>query len=219
MPKDAQLRESLSSIALLEFLTPHPQNPSTLARAWMSGFLSKAANRRVIIAAAHFDPSSRNFEARFPDLAMKLPLTLALRQFDDTRRMDVAVFSFDEPGSAHLCRPLEVAADSTFSVGDEVYIAGYPLPDLLQKHYGLPQPMLVVKKGVVSAKIAANNGRASLIILDVIWDVGMSGGPVIHAASGKVVGIVSSRPQIDNQPIEIVASPSGDQILAALGSI
>jgi len=212
------LSDVLPSVPLLSFRCPHPQDPSTMAQAWLSGFLVAVDDQKLIVTAAHFPnrDRSRDFEAQFTDPPMKIALSLAIHRFEEAGRWDVAVLRVNDPASIRLLKPLKVAEDTTFSVGDDVYIAGYPMPDKLQEHYDLTSPLLVVKKGVVASKLAGTNRNPPFIILDTIWDVGMSGGPVIHACTGNVIGVVSSRPQIDNIPLEIVASPSGDQILGAI---
>ena len=182
----------------------------------MSSFLVNIEGQKLIVTAGHFPQGSRDFEAVFTEPPMRARLTLASHKFDEAGTWDVAALKVNDPPSVEPYNPLSIASDAAFSVGDEVYIAGYPFPDVLQGYYGLTSPMLVVKKGVVGAKIAGRNGKGPLIILDVIWDMGMSGGPVIHARTGKVIGVIASRPLIDGTPIEIVTCPSGDQILRVI---
>lgn len=212
------LADILSSVPLLSFRCPDPQDLSTMGQGLLSSFVVDVDDQKIIVTAAHFPDRdrSKDFKAQFTDPPMKIGLSLAVRQYDEADWWDVALLYADEPASLNSCKPLKIAEDTTFSVGDEAYMLGYPFSDILKKNYGLTSPLLVVKKGVVAAKIPRRDGKAPLVILDSIWDTGMSGGPVIHAATGNVIGVVSSRPMVDDVPIEIVTSPSGDQILEVI---
>lgn len=73
--------------------------------------------------------------------------------------------------------------------GDEVIVLGYPL--------GIPY--LSAARGIISAKYRYPSHMARLvelhvIQLDVAINLGNSGGPVLDARTGHVIGIVSTRP-------------------------
>ena len=217
--RESSLAGTLPSVASLQFLHPHSRSPTGFAAAWLTGFVVQAGPAKYIVSAAHFEARSHSFVGRFLGQGLSSPLTLALRQFDDARRKDVAIFSVDDPSVAAALAPAVVAPDEHFSVGDEAYIVGYPYIDVLRDYYKVHEPIQIVKKGVVSAKIARTADRSPLVLLDAIWDQGMSGGPVIHATTGHVIGVVSSRPIVQGQMVEFITCPSGDQILEALSAV
>jgi hypothetical protein len=218
MPEPGVAR-ALASVALLELLHPSPQSPMAFVTAFLSGFAVTSGSSTYVVSAGHFDARSHRFVARFLPLGSTSPLTLALREFDEARRRDVAIFSVDDPSVRQRLTAAIPLSDEAFSVGDEAYIVGYPCPDVLMRYYGVREPIQVVKKGVVSAKIERAGDRSPLLLLDAIWDQGMSGGPVIHAGTGRVIGVVSSRPIVGGQMLEFVACPSGDQVLDALSRL
>jgi len=209
----------LASVPLLQFLHPHPRSSTGFVAAWLTGFVAEADSTKYIVSAAHFDARSHSFSARFFQQSLASPITLRLRQFDGAVGEDVAIFSVDDSSVTAALAPLTIAADETFSVGDEAYIIGYPHPDLLKNHYKLDSPLQLVKKGVVGAKVPPGPGRSAFLLLDAIWDQGMSGGPVIQAATAAVIGLVSARPMLDGRPLEFISCPSGDQILDALSAV
>jgi hypothetical protein len=226
---ESRLTGTLASVASLQFLHPYPPAPMGLeflrprppseagfTPASLTGFVVDAGSAKYVVSAGHFEARSHSFVGHFLHQGLSSPLTIALRQFDDARRKDVAIFCIDDRSVDARLPSAVVASDAQFSVGDEAYIVGYPCPDLLRVHYNAAEPIEVVKKGVVSARIERTGELSPLLLLDAIWDEGMSGGPVIHAATGNVIGIVSSRPVIDTHPLEFISCPSGDQILDAL---
>jgi hypothetical protein len=216
---ESTLAATLASVALLEFQHPDPRMPGVFRYAALSGFVVEAGRANYTVSAAHFDARSHSFVGRFFGQGARSSLSIALRELDQARNKDIAVFSVDNASVAARLSPAPVAADSDFSVGDDAYIVGYPYPDLLRDHWKLDDPIQVVKKGVVSAKVAPRADRSAFLLLDAIWDQGMSGGPVIHAATGHVIGVVSSRPIVQGQMLEFITCPSGDQILEALSRL
>lgn len=216
---ESTFTEALTSVALLQFLHPWPTSPSGFSAASLSGFVVEAGLTKYVVSAAHFEARSHRFVARFLDQGLDSPLTVALREFDEARGKDVALFSIDDSSVRARLRSAVVASDERFAVSDEAYIVGYPCPDVLKDYYRVDNPVQVLKKGIVSAKIGRTADRAPLLLLDAIWDQGMSGGPVIHATTGHVIGVVSSRPVVKNQMLEFITCPSGDQILDALSRL
>src|SRR6266516_6629635 len=188
---------------------PMPTAPGGMTRGWMTCFVvDENEGDRLVVSAGHFPSGSQGFSVEFLKPKMKLSLELDVQRFTEGSCWDVALFNANDPSSLMLVPPLQIASDETVSIGDEVYIAGFPYSDLLTGYFRVSDPVLVTKKGVVGAKLPKRNGNGAVLILDVIWDVGMSGGPVIHGPTGHVIGLVSSRPQIDSNPMEIVWSPS-----------
>jgi len=83
-----------------------------------------------------------------------------------------------------LGSPLVVRSDPTLALGEDLTVAGFPLPELVTTG-------LTVTAGTVSA-LAGPNDKRSLFQLTAPIQPGNSGGPVLDV-TGSVIGVVVSK--------------------------
>lgn len=92
--------------------------------------------------------------------------------------LDIALLSVDADFS--FLPQLELADNDSLSIGDKVYVAGFP--------YGMP---FTVTEGSISSPKQLMSGR-NYIQTDAAVNPGNSGGPIINS-EGKVVGVTVSK--------------------------
>ena len=87
--------------------------------------------------------------------------------------------------------PLDVAAATTVTVSEEVFICGYPYGNMLLEPRGKPYRFgPVVQQGYVSGLAPfAGTDAPQEILLDVRTADKMSGSPVVRSQNGDVIGI------------------------------
>ncbi|HUP00647.1 MAG TPA: trypsin-like peptidase domain-containing protein [Gemmatimonadota bacterium] len=118
---------------------------------------------------------------RQPDLVARLR---------DGRSLPVRILRYDRASDVALvrlpcapeCHTLPLGDEASFSVGSDVYIVGTPLTDFLSH---------TLTKGIVSG-IRSRNG-VTLLQTDAAINRGNSGGPIVNAADGTAIAIVSSK--------------------------
>ena len=114
-------------------------------------------------------------------------LTATLR---DGRHLPVQILRYDRVSDVALvrlpcdpdCQTLTVGGEASFLVGSDVYIVGTPLTDFFSH---------TLTKGIVSG-LRSRKG-VTLLQTDAAINRGNSGGPIVNADDGTVIGIVSSK--------------------------
>jgi len=82
--------------------------------------------------------------------------------------------------------PMQIGTSNDFRIGEDALILGFPLND----------PTLTASKGMLSAisefALSDDDPKTTtrMIKIDASINKGNSGGPIIHIASGKVIGVV-----------------------------
>jgi len=110
---------------------------------------------------------------------------------DDGTSYETEIICRDVSHDLALLKTKSLSSDVNFvkfddiALGDDCYIFGYPI--------GLPH--LSVTKGIVSAKgkFLVKDLSFNTIQLDARINQGNSGGPVYHASSGKLMGIITMK--------------------------
>lgn len=105
--------------------------------------------------------------------------TVAVRVLRSDPGSDVALI---ELPCGSRCSTVSLGADEKVTVGSDVYIIGTPLSDYLSH---------TLTKGIVSG-LRSRKG-VGRIQTDAAINPGSSGGPIVDAATGRVIGIVSSK--------------------------
>lgn len=171
-----------------------------------TGFRVRRGDRCFLLTAKHAMPDSRRASLRTRTMDDPGAAVLELERLDGEHEADVAVFGVPFTG-----RALDISrvGDDGLYVAQEVLALGFPGGE----RYNVPMPqgflaLPLVKKGIVSAFAAADRP----MYLDLIANLGFSGGPVIFApAQGGPVRVCGMISQTATMPV-----PSDDANARAL---
>ncbi len=141
------------------------------SRSRGSGFV--ISREGLALTNHHLIEGQENLRARFRDGHV-----VAIRVIRSDPASDVALLQLP---CGQPCTTVTLGGDDIV-VGSDVYIIGTPLSDFLSH---------TLTKGIVSG-LRSRNGIAR-IQTDAAINRGSSGGPMVDAASGRVIGIVSSK--------------------------
>jgi serine protease Do len=103
------------------------------------------------------------------------------RVLNSNTNLDLALLKVD--GDHPPFHPLRLESGKDYSLGENVYIMGFPLADVLGT-----SPRL--NNGLISAKVGMNDDT-NFVQISVPVQPGNSGGPLLNA-NGQVIGVVSS---------------------------
>jgi S1-C subfamily serine protease len=103
------------------------------------------------------------------------------RVLSSDTNLDLALLKVD--GDHPPFHPLRLESGKDYSLGENVYILGFPLADVLGT-----SPRL--NNGLISAKVGMNDDT-NFVQISVPVQPGNSGGPLLNA-DGQVIGVVSS---------------------------
>ena len=132
--------------------------------------------RQIIVRTVGIDGSTRAFEASFGHLHFRS----MLRSGQEEARWDYAVLAIDHPDFASI-PDLQLKDDDEFSIGSEVSFLGFQFE----------QSNLAIHRGLIASAFIKAGVR--YIQVDGSVNHGNSGGPLIDAADGKVLGIVTRK--------------------------
>ena len=182
-----------------------------------TGFFIQDSERCTLLTAKHvLNPSNRpgldrdNLKVRmiYPpggDVLASFPVSV----FYEDPQLDLAFLRVKEPcgiGRDLQIQPLRIR-EATPSIADDgapVTIVGYPdVGSGTDPVTGEPFPQStfaipVLRRGhVASTEITSTLSFGQRMLLDLIGASGFSGGPVIHNATGEVIGVVFGRATTD----------------------
>lgn len=171
------------SIVSLTFLSTSGERITSGSGFKMGGYLITNNHviqvpnaRRVVLRTVGIDGSLSVFEADFG----RLHFQNMLQSGRDESSWDFAVMSVEHPSFASI-PDLQAKDDDAISIGTEVCFLGFQFD----------QPNLAMHRGLISSSFIKADVR--YVQIDGSVNHGNSGGPLIDAADGKVLGIVTRK--------------------------
>lgn len=148
-----------------------------------SAFLHKSGK---VITAAHIVEGCKNPEDVFIIISKgKKGKRVKIKHIEANSDLDLALLT---PESKLTGNSYPISSDSQFTIGSQVTTWGYP------RGYQSNFPLLSV--GYLSGEDHVQTSSGKLIkrwVVNGAFNLGNSGGPLIHVESGKVIGVVSSK--------------------------